>query len=202
LDPYKILGIESTATDEEVKAAYRELARKYHPDNYRDNPLADLAEEKMKEINLAYDTAMRQRKNGGFSANGGQSWGGSSYNGSSSASSGPFAEIRRQIENGNLAAAESMLANIPDRTAEWCFLAGTVYYRRGWYQQARQMFATAARMEPSNPEYNDALRRMEEQPIYRTSPSGGSMTGCDVCSSLLCADCCCECMGGDLIRCC
>ena len=47
-DPYKTLGIDSTASDEEVKKAYRELARKYHPDNYVNTPLADLAEEKMK----------------------------------------------------------------------------------------------------------------------------------------------------------
>ena len=50
-DPYQILNIPPTATDEEVKRAYRDLARKYHPDNYHDNPLADLAQEKMKEIN-------------------------------------------------------------------------------------------------------------------------------------------------------
>ena len=55
-DPYKILGIPNTATEEEVKAAYRELAKKYHPDNYADSPLADLANEKMQEINEAYDT--------------------------------------------------------------------------------------------------------------------------------------------------
>ena len=55
-DPYEVLNIPSTATDEEVKKAYRDLARKYHPDNYHDNPLADLAQEKMKEINAAYHT--------------------------------------------------------------------------------------------------------------------------------------------------
>jgi curved DNA-binding protein CbpA len=61
-DPYKILGIESTASDEDVKKAYRELAKKYHPDNYANTPLADLAEEKMKEINEAYDTIRKWRK--------------------------------------------------------------------------------------------------------------------------------------------
>ena len=60
-DPYEVLNIPSTATDEEVKKAYRDLARKYHPDNYHDNPLADLAQEKMKEINAAYDAIQRER---------------------------------------------------------------------------------------------------------------------------------------------
>ena len=60
-DPYTVLGVKPDASDEEVKRAYRELARKYHPDNYQNNPLADLAEEKMKEINEAYESITRQR---------------------------------------------------------------------------------------------------------------------------------------------
>ena len=64
-DPYQVLGISSNATDDEVKNAYRQLARKYHPDNYVDNPLADLATEKMKEINEAYDEIQRRRRGGG-----------------------------------------------------------------------------------------------------------------------------------------
>ena len=64
-DPYKVLGISPGASDDEVKEAYRRLARKYHPDNYVNNPLSDLATEKMKEINEAYDEIQRQRKGGG-----------------------------------------------------------------------------------------------------------------------------------------
>jgi curved DNA-binding protein CbpA len=60
-DPYVVLGVSKNATDDEIKEAYRSLARKYHPDNYVDNPLSDLASEKMKEINDAYDAIMNER---------------------------------------------------------------------------------------------------------------------------------------------
>ena len=72
-DPYKVLEISPEATDEEVKTAYREMARKYHPDNYANNPLSDLAQEKMQEINEAYDTIIRMRKQGGSGQAGGGS---------------------------------------------------------------------------------------------------------------------------------
>ena len=61
-DPYKILGVSPTASDAEIKSAYKELVKKYHPDQYQDNPLADVAEEKMSEINAAYDQIMTSRR--------------------------------------------------------------------------------------------------------------------------------------------
>ena len=63
-DPYKILGVDPGATEEEIKSAYRQLVKKYHPDNYAGSPLADLANEKMQEINEAYDMVMKQRRGG------------------------------------------------------------------------------------------------------------------------------------------
>ena len=72
-DPYEVLGVSPDAGDDEVKKAYRELARKYHPDNYVNNPLADLAEEKMKEINEAYDAITKSRTGGSGPYGGGSS---------------------------------------------------------------------------------------------------------------------------------
>ncbi len=201
-DPYQVLGVSPTASDQEIKKAYRDLARKYHPDSYVDNPLAELAQEKMKEINEAYDTIMKNRASGNTG-----SYSGSSYSGSSSYSGGQFADIRQDINMGNIARAEQKLNAISNRTAEWYFLMGSVNYRRGWLDEAKRNFEIAASMEPGNPEYQQALFRMSRTgtgAYRRTGYSGGNDMGgaCDCCSSLLCADCCCECMGGDLVPCC
>ena len=198
-DPYSILGINRDATDEQVKNAYREHARKYHPDNYTDNPLSDLAAEKMKEINEAYDAIMDERRG----KNNNQ--GGTYYNSTTSA----FPEIRSMINQGRLEEAQELLDGVQpqSRTAEWYFLNGTVLYRRGWFDNAYTSFATASRMEPQNAEYRNALMNAQRQAgrsanPYRTSGYGGGCDGCDLCQGLICADCCCECMGGDLISCC
>ena len=126
-DPYQVLGVPSTATDEEVKKAYRDLARKYHPDNYHDNPLADLAQERMKEINEAYDTIMSERsgKTGAGAGSTGQSYNGQTYGqsyGGQRTYAGPnaalYAQVRQAINQGNLGMAEALLQRAAGRDAE------------------------------------------------------------------------------------
>ena len=64
MDPYSVLGVSANASDEEIKKAYRDLVKKYHPDKYRDSDLKDLADEKLRTINKAYDEITSMRKNG------------------------------------------------------------------------------------------------------------------------------------------
>ncbi len=205
MDPYKILGVSRSASDDEIKKAYRDLARKYHPDAYIDNPLADLAQEKMKQINEAYDQIQRERSGGGSSAGGNSGYSGYSSAGSYGGS-GEYARVRQMIAMGNIAGAMSVLSSSANRNAEWHFLMGSVQLRRGWYDEARRYFSTAVSMDPNNAEYRAALERVNGagNAYYRTT--GANMAGgsspVDCCSSLICADCCCECMGGDLISCC
>ena len=137
-DPYQILNIPPTATDEEVKRAYRDLARKYHPDNYHDNPLADLAQEKMKEINEAYDQIQKQRK---ASSAASQTYaygygGGNSYGGTYG--SGSLRQVRMAISHGDISLAERLLSGVSDHNAEWNFLMGVVCSRRGWLDEAKR----------------------------------------------------------------
>ena len=61
MNPYEVLGVSENADEETIKKAYKELVKKYHPDRYINNPLADLAAEKMKEINKAYDMITNKR---------------------------------------------------------------------------------------------------------------------------------------------
>ena len=206
-DPYKVLGVSPGASEQEIKKAYRDLARKYHPDNYHDNPLADLAQEKMKEINEAYDAIMKNRSGGNSGYYQGSSTSGSynSYSSGYSSGGSVYDEIRRDISSGNLDRAQQKLNNIQNRDAQWYFLMGSVNYSRGWIDEARRNFQTASSMEPHNLEYQQAVIRASRG---QASPFGRSTAGnfnadqaCNMCSSLMCADCCCECMGGDLIRC-
>lgn len=161
-DPYQILNIPPTATDEEVKRAYRDLARKYHPDNYHDNPLADLAQEKMKEINEAYDQIQKQRKassaasqSHSYGCGSGNSYGNSAYGGAYGA--GSLDQVRMAINRGDISLAERLLSGVSDHNAEWNFLMGVVCSRRGWMDEAKRYMETAVQMDPNNPEYQNAL---------------------------------------------
>ena len=196
-DPYSVLGVAPGASDEEVKQAYRELARKYHPDNYVDNPLADLAEEKMKEINEAYDAITQQRAGGGYAYQAQQRpAGGYSYQTQQRAggSSDPFFQkVRQVIYAGDLNAAERMLTQEATvKNAEWYFLMGALCYRRGWLDEARQNYQMAIQMDPSNPEYRQAYAVTAQGGVgYRSGAGTGMNSACDddCCRTYLCISC-------------
>ncbi len=193
-DPYEVLGVSRTASTDEVKAAYRKLAKKYHPDNYNGSPLQEVANEKMQEINEAYDAIIS-----------GKAAGSSGYN-SYSSSANDYSYVRNLINMNRLDDAEILLENMPSssRDAQWYYLKGMINYNRGWVDQAYTYFSTAYKMDPSNPEYSNMYQTVNNQRSggFQTTSRGRSTDCTDVCCGLLCADSCCECFGGDLIPCC
>jgi len=213
-DPYKVLGVSPNATDDEIKKAYKALVKKYHPDKYRDSDLADLATQKMSEVNAAYDqiTKMRENERQRRKAESRHNSGSSNYSGSSfSGGSSDFAQIRAYLASGNNYEAEQALLRFSDseRVAEWHFLYGCVLLRKGQNIEAQFYFDKACSMDPYNEEYRAAREQLNRRANefgngYNTTQrtGGGGCSACDVCSTLMCADCCCECMGGDCISCC
>lgn len=192
-NPYEVLGVSQNTTDEEIKHAYREMAKKYHPDNYADNPLSDLAEEKMKEINAAYDAICDERRNGGSSN--------SSYRQNTANSS--FPDVRKYIMEGRLDDATELLNGVTSdrRNAEWYFLMGMVYSRRGWSDQAYNYFQRAHNMDPGNAEYSAMLnnmnsRRTYNNPGYNTTGTDSNCSCCDICAAVYCTNCLCNCAQG------
>ena len=193
-DPYSVLGVSPDASDAEVKKAYRELARKYHPDNYQDNPLADLAEEKMKEINEAYDAITKQRAGGGgYQQSSGYGGGYAQQQRTySSAGSNPtYARVRNLINGGDLSTAERLLDEVPNRDGEWYFLSGSIAYRKGWLDEAMQNYTRAAQMDPSNMEYRQALAMMQQRNVYRPYGYSNTVDAMDCCTTMMCLNCLC-----------
>lgn len=205
-DPYQVLGIDRNASTQQIKTAYRTLAKKYHPDNFDGNPLQDVAEEKMQEINEAYDFIISERERGGSgnSDNGEYNYG---YGNSSSSytDTNNYSYIRNLIENGRLDDAEILLEQIQlqSRDAQWYYLKGRINYNRGWVNDAYSYFSTAYRMEPNNMEYRTMYQNIQNDRSGGFRRSRRNDTDCtECCCQLLCLDSICECMGGDLIPCC
>ena len=108
-DPYQVLGVSRDASDEEIKKAYRQLSRKYHPDANINNPNKAQAEEKFKDVQQAYEQIMREKEEGyrggstGYGGYGGSSYGGygnGSY-GNGSYGNGNYGNGGYQREDGD-----------------------------------------------------------------------------------------------------
>ncbi len=206
MNPYKVLGVSENASQEEIRAAYLALVKKYHPDKYTDNPLKELAGEKLKEINQAYELLIK-KPNGSAGAGraGGYSsgrTGGSGYHSraSGTAYSGPnaaeYVRARSFINQNNLNAARTVLDRVPTHNGEWYYLYGIIYLRQGWYEKARECIRKAYELDPDNAEYRNAYMSLNNAGRTYQSGSYGSPVGsngtfcCSLCPALMCLDCC------------
>lgn len=189
-DPYAVLGVSRNATDEEIKKAYRELAKKYHPDV---NPGDKNAEQKMKEINAAYDAIKNGDTGPAGYGSAGQSAGYGGYGGQSTGYGGygdfggwqtytwdPFTGFhqtgqaqpdpedtdqlraaRNYIAARHYQEALYVLSNIPERTARWYYYSALANCGLGNRVAGLEHARRACAMEPGNAEYETCLDRLE-----------------------------------------
>jgi len=202
-NPYEVLGLNENASVSEVKKAYKALAKKYQTES-SDSGDSFYAQKKMEEINAAYDEII----SGSYSSENGYKKN-RTYDDYSQTSSYP--DVRSLIMRNKLAEAETILDGVymAHRDAEWYYLKGQIHQRRGWFDEAYKSYSKACELDPNNSEYRNAFNSLNYAATggYKTSNNNssdnccGDCSACDICSSLICADCCCECMGGDLIKC-
>ncbi len=143
-DAYQILGVAKDATEEEIRSAHRSLARRWHPDRFPEGPERLWAEEKMIQINLAYEEVMKHcpiRHRGRIDKE--------------------LEDIRRLLGENQLAQARQALLRITARSAEWNYLFGAVLFRLGEVEKSLLYFSIAAKKHPENTQYYSAYRSAE-----------------------------------------
>ena len=202
MNPYEVLGVSRNASIDEIKKAYKELSRKYHPDSYVGNPLSSLAEEKFKQVQEAYDAIMKE-KNGDYNY-------ASNYNnnGYNNGDSGEMAEVYNLLGRRSYSQALRLLDSMPNRNAKWYYYSAIAQVGLGNNLRGMEYARMAVSMEPNNIEYQNLVNRLsfqgnrygEVRNVYRGGRSGFDDAS-DLCCKLWLADSLCECMGGDLCSC-
>lgn len=213
MNPYQVLGVTPSASDEEIKKAYRNLSRKYHPDANINNPNRAQAEEKFKEVQQAYDQIMKEKQQGGgygggygYHTSGGAGsygYGGnrSYYKRHSESDSPQMQAAANYIANRHYAEALNVLNGIPfsERKARWYYFSAVANQGTGNNITAKEHAKRAVEMEPSNMEYRQFLQHLEFGGIWYTNmgseydrPYASSASWClsMLCLNMLCNPCC------------
>lgn len=204
MDPYKVLGVSYNASEEEIKKAYRNLSRKYHPDVNVGNPNQKEYEEKFKEVQQAYNMIMDQKQGKGqaqqaygddFWGFGGQGFGGqrAGYQQGETKDEQYMRSAANYIQNGYYREGLNVLEQVQDRNGQWYYYSAFANYKVGNNAIAIDHARTACALEPDNYYYANLLNQLqggETRYQQRSSQYGGnpSMAGSNYCGQI-CGTC-------------
>ena len=195
-DPFITLGVSRDASDDEIKKAYRRLARENHPDKFTDPDERSRAEEKMKEINAAYEEIGKIRS--GRSS--GHYSGGQQYTETSATGDDRYVAVRVHINANRIREAEAVLASIAqnERGAEWYYLRGVTLMMRGNIMDAGRCFDIACERDPANEEYRTAREQFRARTSTYQDGTYMNSSGCvdSFCDCLKICFCANMCIGG------
>lgn len=208
-NPFVTLGVSENATQNELFEAYKDLRAKYSDMRFSPGEKGAEACRMLEEIESAYARATDILRSRFEISNYGDD----------------LVRIEDAIKENDLEKAQDLLDGEQNRNAKWHYLQSVIFYRKNWLNDALKQLDFACKMDPDNTKYAEARDALLNQirtggdqkgsfynernngngRSYRDVPPQGEMRGCtpcNCCTSLICADCCCECMGGDLIACC
>ena len=207
-NPFIILGISRDASQNEIYEAYKAKRDYYKEHIFDEGESGAEAARMLEQVEEAYKQAMEHSHESATVSGEGNS---------------SFEAVKQAIRDKNPDLAQKELDKISYRGAEWHYFQSIVFYEKNWLNDSKKQLEIALQMDPGNPKYQRALENLRKkvdgsrpydsaQNVYQDN---GTTTGrsysqnasttdgcCAACQALWCADCCCECMGGDLIRCC
>ncbi len=213
-DPFVILGIEKGASQSEITEAYKAKRAEYQEHVFDEGEAGADAARMLETLDNAYKQAMDYNHDSATVTGEGDS---------------VLEPVRQALKEKNMELAQTELDKISYRGAEWHYLQSAVFFKKNWLNDCKKQLEIALQMDPGNTKYTAALNKLKtnmngahpydkegSQGVYgASSNSNGPSTNrtyyqnstaadscCATCQALWCADCCCECMGGDLIRCC
>ena len=210
-NPFVILGVDKNATQSEILEAYKQKRAYYQAHVFDEGESGAQAASMLNQLDDAYQQAMERAFESATVTGEGES---------------AYEQVKQAIRSKDIETAQKLLDDMSYRGAEWHYYQSVVFYEKNWLNDTKKQLEIALQMDPQNEKYQHALDNLKKkidgsrpydkegaQGVYNadstqtdrtyTQRDGAVADGiCSACQALWCADCCCECMGGDLIRCC
>lgn len=210
-NPFVILGVDKNASQSEILEAYKQKRAYYQAHVFDEGESGAQAASMLNQLDDAYQQAMEMAVESATVTGEGES---------------AYEQVKQAIRSKDIETAQKLLDDMSYRGAEWHYYQSVVFYEKNWLNDTKKQLEIALQMEPQNEKYQRALDNLKKkidgsrpydkegaQGVYNadstqtdrtyTQRDGAVADGlCTACQALWCADCCCECMGGDLIRCC
>lgn len=210
-NPFVILGVDKNATQSEILEAYKQKRAYYQAHVFDEGESGAQAASMLNQLDNAYQQAMEMAVESATVTGEGES---------------AYEQVKQAIRSKDIETAQKLLDDMSYRGAEWHYYQSVVFYEKNWLNDTKKQLEIALQMDPQNEKYQRALDNLKKkidgsrpydkegaQGVYNADSAQTDRTYtqrddavtdgiCSACQALWCADCCCECMGGDLIRCC
>ena len=184
---YELFGLDESASDEEIKARYSELKKKYNEERWLEGEAGNEAARMLGKLDTAYMEIMTERRER------------EKRNEAGANSSGALEEVAAAIKSGDLVGAQKLLDECNDRNAEWHYLQSVLFYRKNWINESKKQLEIAMQMDGNNGKYKEAYERLksrtnyQEQSAYqgntqKVNPEPADQMGGNGCAQ--CLDCC------------